>query len=128
MKDSDKTTLPVHQMALDNDDFRRVVMTGDKLQVVLMAIPKGQDIGAEKHEGHDQVLIFVAGSGEAHIGDDTIPVSAGDLSFVESGVFHNFVNTGNGPLKLYTMYAPPEHAPGTQHDSKAEAEADEHDH
>lgn len=126
MKDSDKTTLPVHQMALDNDDFRRVVMTGDKLQVVLMAIPEGGDIGAETHEGHDQVLIFVAGSGEALIGDSTVPVAAGDLSFVPSGVHHNFVNTGSGPLKLYTMYAPPEHAAGTTHESKAEA--DEHGH
>lgn len=128
MKDTDKTTLPVHQMALDNDDFRRVVMTGDKLQVVLMAIPEGGEIGAETHDGHDQVLIFVAGNGEARIGDDAVPVSAGDLSFVPSGAFHNFVNTGQGPLKLYTMYAPPEHPPGTQHGTKAEADADEHDH
>lgn len=126
MKDSDKTTLPVHQMALENDDFRCVVMTGDKLQVVLMAIPEGGEIGAETHDGHDQVLIFVAGNGEARIGDDTVPVSAGDLSFVPSGAFHNFVNTGQGPLKLYTMYAPPEHAPGTRHETKADA--DEHEH
>ena len=126
MTDSDKTTLPVHQMALDNEDFRRVVMTGDKLQVVLMAIPEGQEIGAETHEGHDQVLIFVAGSDEARIGDSCVSVAAGDLSFVPSGAYHNFVNTGSGALKLYTMYAPPEHAAGTTHETKAEA--DEHEH
>lgn len=125
LKDSDKTTLPVHQMALDNDEFRRVVMTGDKMQVVLMSIPAGGEIGAETHEGHDQVLMFVAGAGEARIGDSRVPVKAGDLSFVPSGSYHNFVNTGDEPLKLYTLYAPPEHAPGTEHETRAEADADE---
>ena len=126
MKETDKTTLPIVQMAKDNDKFRKVVMTGEETQVVLMAIPEGQDIGAETHEGHDQVLIFVEGRGKARIGDTETSVEEGDLSFVPSGAYHNFINDGPGPLKLFTTYSPPEHEAGVEHDSKAEAEANEH--
>ncbi len=126
MKETDKTTLPIVQMAKDNDDFRKVVKTGGKMQVVLMAIPAGSEIGAETHEGHDQVLIFVEGSGKAMIGDTETAVREGDLSFVPSGAYHNFINDGAGPLKLYTMYAPPEHDAGVRHGTKAEADAAEH--
>ena len=126
MKETDKTTLPIVRMAKENDKFRKVVMTGEKTQLVLMSIPEGQDIGAETHEGHDQVLVFVAGSGKARIGDNETPVREGDLSFVPSGAYHNFVNDGSGPLKLFTTYSPPEHAAGVEHGTKDEAEADEH--
>ena len=95
------------------------------MQVVLMAIPEGGEIGAETHEGHDQVLIFVEGRGKALIGESETSVGEGDLSFVPSGVYHNFINNGSGPLKLYTMYSPPEHEPGIEHESKAEADANE---
>ena len=125
MEETDKTTLPVVRMAKENDEFRKVVMTGDKIQVVLMAIPEGGEIGGETHEGHDQVLVFVEGSGKAKIGDSTEQVGAGDLSFVPSGKYHNFVNDGRGPLKLYTLYSPPEHEAGVEHATKDEAEADE---
>jgi len=125
MKETDKTTLPIVQMAKDNDKFRKVVMTGEKTQVVLMAIPEGGEIGAEAHEGHDQVLIFVEGTGKAKIGDTETPVSAGHLSFVPSGTYHNFINDGSGPLKLFTTYSPPEHAPGVAHETKTEADAAE---
>ncbi len=128
MQEADKRTLPIAQMARENEEFRRVVMTGEKMQVVLMSIPEGEDIGAETHEGHDQVLIFVQGTGKAMIGDVETPVADGDLSFVPSGAHHNFINDGQGPLKLYTMYAPPEHSPGTRHGTRAEAQADEHGH
>jgi mannose-6-phosphate isomerase-like protein (cupin superfamily) len=125
MQETDKTTHPIVDMALANTEFRQVVMTGDKMQIVLMAIPEGGEIGAETHAGHDQVLVFVDGEGKARIGDTETSVKAGDLSFVPSGVFHNFVNTGHGPLKLYTAYAPPEHEAGTEHATKAEADAEE---
>lgn len=125
MKETDKTTLPIVQMAKDNDEFRKVVMTGEKTQVVLMAIPEGNDIGAETHEGHDQVLIFVQGTGKAQIGETETIVREGDLSFVPSGVYHNFINDGSGPLKLYTMYSPPEHEAGVRHKTKAEADTAE---
>ena len=113
-------------MAKDNDDFRKVVLTGENTQVVLMAIPEGTDIGAETHEGHDQVLIFVQGTGKARIGKTETSVGEGDLSFVPSGVYHNFINDGAGPLKLYTTYSPREHEAGVQHKTKAEADAAEH--
>jgi mannose-6-phosphate isomerase-like protein (cupin superfamily) len=125
MQETDKTTHPIVEMAKANTEFRQVVATGEKMQIVLMAIPEGGEIGAETHEGHDQVLVFVAGEGLARIGDSETRVKAGDLSFVPSGAFHNFTNTGPGMLKLYTAYAPPEHAPGTEHVTKAEADADE---
>jgi len=128
MTETMKTTQPIVELAKANDEFRKVVMTGDKMQVVLMAIPEGRDIGAETHDGHDQVLIFAEGEGKATIGDIETKVKAGDLSFVPSGEFHNFVNTGTGMLKLYTMYAPPEHDAGTEHTTKAEAEADPAEH
>lgn len=122
MTETTKRTLPVVQMALDNEEFRQVIWTGEQTQLVLMAIPEGGEIGAETHEGHDQMLYFVAGSGLAKIGDTEYPVREGDVSIVPSGVFHNFKNTGKGMLKLFTTYSPPEHEPGTEHATKAEAE------
>ena len=122
MTEMHKTTLAIRDMALENTAFRDVVLTGDKTQVVLMAVPEGGEIGGEVHEGHDQVLVFVEGEGKAVIGETEVTVRAGDLSFVPSGCYHNFVNTGRGPLKLWTTYSPPEHEPGTEHDTKAEAE------
>jgi mannose-6-phosphate isomerase-like protein (cupin superfamily) len=126
MSETDKHTFPIQQMALDNTEYRKVVKTGTRMQVVLMAVPEGRDIGAEEHEGHDQVLVFVEGQGKAVIGGVETPVKAGDLSFVPSGARHNFINTGKGHLKLYTMYAPPEHPSGTEHHTKDEADAAEH--
>lgn len=125
MQETNKTTVPIWQMAKDNTEFRKVVMTGDKTQVVLMSIEESGEIGGETHDGHDQILIFVEGSGRATIGEVTTDISAGDLSFVPSGKFHNFVNSGSGPLKLFTAYSPPEHDAGTVHESKTAAEAAE---
>ncbi len=125
MKETTKLTIPVVDMALENDEFRQVIWTGDKTQLVLMAIPEGGEIGGEVHEGHDQLLYFVSGSGRAKIGETTCDVGKGDVSIVPSGTYHNFTNTGSGMLKLYTTYSPPEHEPGTEHETKAEADADE---
>ena len=124
MAETDKTTLPIVKMARENTEFRDVIRTGDKTQLVLMAIPEGGEIGGETHEGHDQVLVFVEGEGRAKIGEVETDIAAGDLSFVPSGAYHNFRNTGTGMLKLYTLYSPPEHAPGTEHATRAEAEAE----
>lgn len=124
MTERNKLTLPVVDLARRNDQFREVIWTGDKTQLVLMSIPAGGEIGGETHEGHDQLLYFVQGEGRARIGDTEMPVKSGDVSIVPSGQYHNFTNTGEEPLKLYTTYSPPEHAPGTEHDTKAEADAD----
>lgn len=125
MDETNKTILPIVQMAEENSEFRKVVMTGERMQVVLMAIPEGGEIGGETHEGHDQVLIFVQGAGKAKIGETVVAVREGHMSFVPSGAFHNFINDGEGPLKLYTMYSPQEHEPNIEHATKAEAEAAE---
>lgn len=122
MKETDQTTLPIVSLARENDEFRKVLWTGENSQLVLMAIPEGGDIGGEVHEGHDQLLWFVHGEGLAKIGDREERVSAGDMSIVPSGTWHNFRNTGSGMLKLYTTYSPPEHEPGTEHETKLEAE------
>ncbi|NEZ04197.1 cupin domain-containing protein [Wenzhouxiangella sp. XN201] len=117
MSETHKTTLPIVQMARDNDEFRKVIWTGENSQLVLMAISEGDEIGGEVHEGHDQLLWFVDGEGVAKIGEREEPVRAGDVSIVPSGTWHNFRNTGAGMLKLYTTYSPPEHEPGTEHET-----------
>ncbi|MEX0869286.1 MAG: cupin domain-containing protein [Nitriliruptoraceae bacterium] len=109
-------------LARDSDDFRRVVTTGEHMQVVVMTLQPGEEIGAETHGEHDQVLFFVDGRGESVLDGVTAKITPGDLVFVHAGVHHNFVNTGDEPLRIVTAYAPPEHAPGTQHATKADAE------
>ncbi len=112
--------------AWSNDAFRRVVMTGAHEQVVVMTIPIGGEIGEEVHPATDQVLAFVDGRGEAQLDGQASPVGPNDLVFVQAGTRHNFLNTGERPLRLITIYAPPEHAPGTVHQTKAEADLEEH--
>lgn len=111
--------------AKQSEAFRREVVTGDHSQVVLMTVPPGGEIGEEVHGHVDQTLVFVEGEGEAILGGEVSPVRANSLTFVPAGTKHNFRNTGSGPLRLFTVYAPPEHPPGTVHRTKAEADAPE---
>jgi mannose-6-phosphate isomerase-like protein (cupin superfamily) len=113
-------------LARENTDFRREVITGQNSQVVLMSIEPGGEIGEEVHEDVDQVLAFVGGEGEAILDGQRSGVGADALVFVPAGTRHNFVNSGSAPLKLFTVYAPPEHPAGTVHRTKAEADAAEH--
>lgn len=113
-------------LARDNDDFRHEIITGRHSQVVLMSLAPGEEIGDEVHMEVDQTLVFVAGEGQATLNGDTSPVVANNLYFVPAGMHHNFVNTGSVPLKLYTIYAPPEHAPGTIVKTRADALATAH--
>ncbi|MDN5749249.1 MAG: cupin domain-containing protein [Pseudonocardia sp.] len=106
-------------------DFRRVLWTGGNTQLVIMTIPPDGEIGEEVHEGIDQILTFVSGTGEARVDGETKAVNPGDLVVVPSGVRHNFVNTGPNPLVLYTVYGPPEHADGAVHRTKADGDAAE---
>lgn len=119
--------LDIRAAARKNDDFRRVLDTAGHLQLVLMAVPPGGEIGAEVHEGIDQVLFFVEGSGEAELDGAVSSVAPDDVVVVPAGTLHNFRNTGADTLRLYTVYGPPDHPPGTVHRTKAEADADEHD-
>lgn len=119
--------IDIISIARRSSDFRRVLQTGEKMQIVVMTIPPGEEIGEETHEHGDQTLLFIDGTGTAVLEGESTPVEAGHLVFVPAGTLHNFVNTGEDPLRIITAYAPPEHEHGTIHTTKAEAEADEHD-
>jgi mannose-6-phosphate isomerase-like protein (cupin superfamily) len=122
---TDPVDIDIVQLARSNDAFRREVATGEHSQVVVMTIPPGGEIGEEVHEGTDQLLVFIDGRGDAVLDGRTTRVTPNDLVLVPAGTRHNFVNTGEVPLRLVTVYAPPEHPPGTVHQTKAEADAAE---
>ncbi len=119
-----ETRVDVMRLTRDNDAFRREVTTGEHAQLVVMTIPPGGEIGEEVHEV-DQILIFVEGRADADLDGERSAVGPNDLVFVKAGTRHNFVNTGDSPLRLVTVYAPPEHEPGTIHATKEEADAAE---
>jgi len=112
----------------DNDYFRRVVATGEYEQVVVMTLNVGENIGSEVHPGTDQVFIFVEGEGDAVLAGEVRSFNEGDLVYVRAGTQHDIINRGATPLRLITIYAPPEHAPGTIHRTKAEAELEHEPH
>jgi mannose-6-phosphate isomerase-like protein (cupin superfamily) len=109
-----------------NEDFRRVLYTGHNLQLVLMRLPPGCDIGSEVHQDRDQFFRFEEGSGKVDIDDNSYDVGDGTGIVVPAGARHNVRNTGDGPLKLYTLYAPPEHKDGITQATKADADARHH--
>lgn len=111
----------VKQLALANNNFRKVLFTNKHSQVVLMSILPGEDIGQEVHEGVDQVLVSAQGTGQAVVGGETHDIGAGDLFAVPAGTEHNFINTGKDIMKLFTVYSPPEHPDGVVHATKADA-------
>jgi mannose-6-phosphate isomerase-like protein (cupin superfamily) len=127
MADGD-SVLDIEALVRENDDFRREVRTAEHSQIVLMTIPPGDEIGDEVHDGIDQTLVFEEGEAEAVIAGESFPVRAGQVVLVPAGTRHNFINRGSGPLRLWTVYAPPEHGPGTVHHTKAEADAAEEAH
>jgi mannose-6-phosphate isomerase-like protein (cupin superfamily) len=112
-------------VARENDAFRREIETGPHSQLVAMTIPPGGEIGEEVHEHVDQILLFVEGEATAVLDGARSDVGPNDLVFVKAGTRHNFINAGQGPLRLVTIYAPPEHEPGTVHRTKEEADAAE---
>ena len=112
--------------AMRNTHFREVLSTGLHSQVVVMCIAASSEIGEETHDDVDQVLVFTAGDGEAILNGKRSPVKAGQLVHVQAGTRHNIVNVGTGELRLYTIYAPPEHKDGIVHATKEEAEARHH--
>ena len=110
-----------------NEDFRRVLFTGPHTQLVLMTLRPGEDIGLETHTGHDQFIRIEAGEGYVQLDGERTPIEDGSAFVIPDGVEHNVVNTSDSdPLRLYTLYSPPEHPDGTVHHTKDEAEAAEH--
>ncbi len=111
----------------ENTDFRRVLYTARNMQLVLMALQPGEEIGEEVHEDGDQFFRVEQGEGEILIDGNVSRIRADMAMIVPAGARHNVKNTGNQPLKLYTLYSPPEHIDGIVHATKADADA-AHEH
>jgi mannose-6-phosphate isomerase-like protein (cupin superfamily) len=115
----------IEQLTNGNDDFRRVLYTGKHLQLVLMTLRPGEEIGEEVHEDRDQFFRIEDGAGTVVIDGARHAVEDDDAIVVPAGARHNVINTGAKPLKLYTLYGPPEHRDGIVHPRKADA-SEEH--
>lgn len=115
----------IEKLTTENECFRKVLYTGKHMQLVLMTLKAGEEIGAETHEGHDQFFRVEAGRGEVVIDGRSVPIQDDDAIIVPAGARHNVINTGTEPLKLYTLYGPPEHRDGVVCNTKAEADASE---
>lgn len=115
----------IETLTRENTDFRRVLYTGKHLQLVLMALKPGEEIGDEVHEDHDQFFRVETGKGEVWIDGKRTAIQDDDAMIVPAGARHNVVNTGDAPLTLYTIYGPPDHKDGVVRATKAEAEARE---
>lgn len=111
----------IEKMTEQNSDFRRVLYTGRQLQLVLMTIRPGEDIGEEVHRDRDQFFRVEDGKGEVWIDGHKTTIEGDSGIVVPAGARHNIRNTGEVPLRLYTLYGPPEHVDGTVHATKADA-------
>jgi mannose-6-phosphate isomerase-like protein (cupin superfamily) len=110
-----------------NGDFRRVLFTGERSQLVVMTIPPGGEIGEERHDQVEQTLFCLSGNGTVILDGASSPFAPGDAVVVTPGTRHNFLNTGAEPLRIYTIYAPANHIDGRVHHTKADADADRAD-
>lgn len=126
-------TANIEEETVANETFRTVLYTGKKLQVTVMSIPVGETVGWEMHEDLDQFLRVESGSATVRLGTSSDAVTEEHelqddwAVVVPGGVWHDIVNSGDEPLKLYSIYSPPDHEDGTVHETKADAEADEHE-
>lgn len=112
---------------LENNNFRKVVWTGKYLQVVLMALNPGEDIGVEVHDNVDQFFRIESGEGKAIINGEEFILKDGVSIVVPAGIEHNLINTGSELMRLYTIYTPPNHIDGRMHATKADALLDTED-
>jgi mannose-6-phosphate isomerase-like protein (cupin superfamily) len=115
----------IEELTEKNRDFRRVLYTGKHLQLVLMSLKPGEEIGEEVHKHLDQFFRVEKGEGEIVIDGKRTKVESDDAMIVPAGARHNVINSGDGPLRLYTIYSPPEHRDGFVAETKAKAEASE---
>lgn len=114
----------IEKDTLENKDFRRVLFTGENMQLVLMSLGPGEDIGEEVHDV-DQFFRFEKGTGKVIINDKEYNVKDGSSVIIPAGSNHNVINDGSGTLHMYTIYAPPHHTDGTIHATKEDASLDE---
>jgi mannose-6-phosphate isomerase-like protein (cupin superfamily) len=121
----------IEDLTEGNDLFRKVLWTGAHSELTIMSIEPGSEIGLEVHPDHDQFLRVEGGQGQVQAGPakdnlmETVNVKDDWAFIVPAGTWHNVINTGDSPLKLYTVYSPANHAPGTVHQTKADADAAE---
>jgi mannose-6-phosphate isomerase-like protein (cupin superfamily) len=124
----------IEQVTVSNTSFRKVLYTGKHSQLTVMSIPPDGEVGWEAHDHLDQFLRLEQGKARLDFGksqdevDESYEVEDDWAFIVPAGIWHNVVNTGNEDVKLYSIYSPPEHPEGTVHHTKADADADEHDH
>jgi mannose-6-phosphate isomerase-like protein (cupin superfamily) len=119
----------IEKKTLENLHFREVLFTAPHMQLVVMALLPGEEIGLETHEDVDQFIRIEAGEGVANLGGKEHALEDGSVVVIPAGTAHNIINTsGSEPLKLYSIYTPPEHPDGTLHKTKAEADAYEREH
>jgi len=129
----DPFVVDIEKATKQNNNFRIALWTGKNLQVTLMSINPGDDIGLEVHPEIDQFLRIEEGQGVVKMGDkkDNLDFQANvyeDYAFIiPAGKWHNLINTGNTPIKLYSIYAPPQHPKGTVHETKEDAEKNHDD-
>ncbi len=114
----------IEKETLENINFRKVLYTAKNSQLVLMSLAPGEEIGEEVHQ-LDQFIRIDGGSGKTILNGEEYPISNGWAIVVPQGTRHNVVNTGTEPMKIYTVYSPPNHKDGTVHATKADAEANE---
>lgn len=115
----------IETLTLENENFRKVLYTTKRSQLVLMALKPGEDIGEEIHEDNDQFLRIESGTGKAIIDGNEYSVEDGTALVVPSGAKHNVINTGTEAMKLYTIYSPAHHKDGTVHVTKEDAMSDD---
>ena len=119
----------IEKDTIENTDYRRVIFTGEKVQLVLMSLKPGEDIPEEIHTGIDQFIRIDAGKATAYVDGKTYELEDGDCIVIPAGKKHRIVNSSDSEdLKLYSIYAPPEHPDGTIHKTKAEADKYEQEH
>lgn len=124
----------IEKATVENNNYRTTLWTGDKLQVTVMTIQPGDDIGLEQHNGIDQFIRIESGQGICKMGptkdnlDFTQEVYEDDAIFVPANAWHNVINDSNEPLKLYTVYAGPDHLAGTVHKTHQDAIDDPNEH
>jgi mannose-6-phosphate isomerase-like protein (cupin superfamily) len=122
-------SINIEEKTLENDNFREVLYTTPRSQVVVMTVQAGDEIGLETHQGHDQFIRVEAGQGVAVLNGEQHALEDGTAIVIPAGTEHNVINTSSvEPLRLYTIYTPPEHPEGTVHRTKAEADEYERQH
>jgi mannose-6-phosphate isomerase-like protein (cupin superfamily) len=120
---------PIESLTKENEAFRQVLYTAESLQLVLMSLPPGEDIGVEVHEENDQFFRFESGMGRVVVNDAEYDVKDGDCVVIPKGSAHNIINTSDTEsLKMYTIYTPPHHKDGTIHSTKEYAEEHEEEY